>query len=107
VAGTAAGTALPDVQRLVEMNLDLRAVSLGHRDLVAVAGEVGRHLAGGAADEALDRRRVRLVRRIACDVEVSLEEDELDAAAARAEPPSANAVSTAAPPSTLMICFCM
>src|SRR4051812_44460563 len=44
----------------VKVDLDLGAVGLGDRDLVAVAGHVGGHGAGLAAADGLDRRRLRL-----------------------------------------------
>src|SRR4051795_7553800 len=44
-AAAATGAALQHRERLVEVDLHLRAVGLRDLDLIAVAGEVGRHVA--------------------------------------------------------------
>src|SRR4051794_35422363 len=66
-AGAArAAVALEDVERLVQVDLDLAAVGLRDRHLVAVAAEVGRDIAGGAAAaDALLSSRLRLGRSLA------------------------------------------
>src|SRR3954451_12880660 len=56
-----------EVEGLVDVHLDLGAVALGHDDLVTVAAVVGRHRAGGAAADGLDRGRLGLLSRRAGD----------------------------------------
>src|SRR3954452_22216090 len=68
-AGAAtAAVALEDVERLVQVDLDLAAVGLRDRHLVAVAAEIGRDVAGRAATaDALLSGRLRLGRSVARD----------------------------------------
>src|SRR3954451_11015142 len=61
-----AAVALEDVERLVQVDLDLAAVGLRDRHLVAVVAEIGRDLAGRAATaDALLSGRLRLGRSVA------------------------------------------
>src|SRR3954452_12909054 len=66
-AGAAtAAVALEDVERLVQVDLDLAAVGLRDRHLVAVAAEIGGDIAGrAAAADALLSSRLRLGRGVA------------------------------------------
>src|SRR3954447_11561740 len=66
-AGAAtAAVALEDVERLVQVDLDLAAVGLRDRHLVAVVAEIARDVAGrAAAADALLSRRLRLGRSVA------------------------------------------
>src|SRR3954451_710626 len=61
-----AAVALDDVERLVQVDLDLAAVGLRDRHLVAVVAEIARDVAGrAAAADALLSRRLRLGRSVA------------------------------------------
>src|SRR4051812_50097922 len=61
-----AAVSLDHAERLVEVDLDLAAVGLRDRDLVAIAAEVAHYVAGAAAAaDALLRGRLRLRRGVA------------------------------------------
>jgi Gas vesicle protein K len=53
-----------DIERVVEVDLDLAAIGLRHRHLVTVAGVVGRDVARRASAGGLDRGSLRPVRRL-------------------------------------------